>query len=49
MDNSIKNLQKRAYENSLNHGFHELKTEKAFGDVILSLLKHMRNTEIIII
>ncbi len=43
MDNSIKNLQKRAYENSLNHGFHELKTEKAFGDVIA--LMHSELTE----
>lgn len=34
MDNSIKNLQKRAYENSLNHGFHGEGNEKEFGDII---------------
>ncbi len=34
MDNSIKNLQKRAYENSLKHGFHGKDNEKEFGDII---------------
>ena len=34
MDNTIKNLQKRAYENSLNHGFHGDGNEKQFGDII---------------
>ena len=34
MDNTINNLQKRAYENSLKHGFHGEGNEKEFGDII---------------
>ncbi len=34
MNNSIKSLQKRAYDNSLRHGFHGKGNEKGFGDVI---------------
>ena len=34
MENTIKQLQKRAYENSLKHGFHGDGNEKEFGDVI---------------
>ena len=34
MENTIKALQKRAYENSLKHGFHGEGNEKEFGDVI---------------
>ena len=43
MDNSIKNLQKMAYDNSVKHGFHESETEKGFGDVIA--LMHSELTE----
>lgn len=43
MGNSIKNLQKRAYENSLKHGFHGEGCEKAFGDIIA--LMHSELTE----
>lgn len=32
--NSIKELQKRAYENALKHGFHGEGNEKSFGDAI---------------
>lgn len=41
--NTIKELQKRAYENSLKHGFHGPGKEKAFGDVIA--LMHSELTE----
>ena len=34
MDNTISNLQKKAYETSLKHGFHGEKNEKGFGDII---------------
>ena len=34
MNNTIKELQKRAYENSLKHGFHGEENEKEFGDII---------------
>ncbi len=34
MNNTIKELQKRAYENSLKHGFHGEGNEKEFGDII---------------
>ncbi len=43
MENNIKDLQKRAYENSLKHGFHEEDTEKEFGDIIA--LMHSELTE----
>lgn len=42
-ENTIKSLQKRAYLNSLNHGFHEAGNEKTFGDVIV--LMHSELTE----
>ena len=43
MDNSIKSLQKRAYDNSLKHGFHGEGNEKGFGDIIS--LMHSELTE----
>ena len=43
MENNIKDLQKRAYENSLKHGFHDEGTEKEFGDIIA--LMHSELTE----
>ena len=43
MENTISNLQKRAYKNSLEHGFHGEGKEKAFGDIIA--LMHSELTE----
>ena len=43
MSNSIKNLQERAYDNSLKHGFHGDNNEKEFGDIIA--LMHTELTE----